>query len=249
MISTDLLVAWLNIALDHETFYHGMKLRIYLTAVKNLACDTNLLLVMLVGVGMVGIHDYCRVGKVLCVVFVIEKTKILIMVVRDSFSVFVYRTTKDCVGERVTGGLNFPASVNEAVSALCCNDGVQHNAVVATGRILHTSRNVHAADCQSVLLIFNRTCTYSNVGKKIRKITVVLRVKHLICTGKTTFADGTYVHLTDCNQSGKKVRFLLRIRLMDHSFVSFSGCTWFVCVNTRDNEDFILDLFLYFAKS
>ena len=35
VISTDLLVAWLDIALDHETFYHGMKLRIYLTAVKN----------------------------------------------------------------------------------------------------------------------------------------------------------------------------------------------------------------------
>ena len=111
MISTDLLVAWLDIALDHETFYHGMKLRIYLTAVKNFTCDTNLLFVMLVGVGMVGIHDHCRVGKVLCVVFVIEKTKILIMVVRDGFPMFVYRTTKDCVGERVTGGLNFPASV------------------------------------------------------------------------------------------------------------------------------------------
>ena len=123
VIYTDLLIAWLNIALDHETFYHSVKLRIYLTAVKNLACDTNLLLVVLVGVGVVGIHDHCRVGKVLCVVFVIEKTKILIMVVRDGFPMFVYRTTKDCVGERVTGGLNFPASVNEAVSALCCNDG------------------------------------------------------------------------------------------------------------------------------
>ena len=35
MISTDLLIAWLDIALDHETFYHGVKLWIYLTAVKN----------------------------------------------------------------------------------------------------------------------------------------------------------------------------------------------------------------------
>ena len=58
VISADLLVAWLDIALDHETLYHGVKLRIYLTAVKNLTCDTNLLLVMLVGVGVVGIHDH-----------------------------------------------------------------------------------------------------------------------------------------------------------------------------------------------
>ena len=94
VISTDLLVAWLNIALDHETFYHSVKLRIYLTAVKNLTCDTNLLLVMLVGVGVVGIHDHCRVGKVLCMVFVIEKTKILVMVVRNRFPMLVYCTAK-----------------------------------------------------------------------------------------------------------------------------------------------------------
>ena len=226
-----------------------MKLRIYLTAVKNLTCDTNLLLVMLVGVGVVGIHDHCRVGKVLCVVFVIEKTKILVMVVRDRFPMLVYRTAKDCVREWVAGGLNLPASVNKTMSALCCNNGVQHNAVVTTGRILHTSRNIHAADSQSVLLIFNRTCAYSNVGKQIREITVVLRVKHLICTGEATFADSTHVHLADRDQSGKKVRFFLRIRLMDHSLVSFTGRTWFVCVNTRDDKDFILDFFLNFAKS
>ena len=95
VISADLLVAWLDIALDHETLYHGVKLRIYLTAVKNLTCDTNLLLVMFVGVGVVGIHDHCRVGKVLCMVFVIEKTKILVMVVRDRFPMLVYRTAKD----------------------------------------------------------------------------------------------------------------------------------------------------------
>ena len=35
MVAADLLVAWLDIALDHDIVYHGMKLRIYLTAVKN----------------------------------------------------------------------------------------------------------------------------------------------------------------------------------------------------------------------
>ena len=117
MISTDLLVAWLDIALDHKTLYHGVKLRIYLTAVKNLTCDTNLLLVMLVGVGVVGIHDHCRVGKVLCMVFVIEKTKILVMVVRDRFPMLVYRTAIQSVGNTWAP---FAACVIELAARILC---------------------------------------------------------------------------------------------------------------------------------
>ena len=128
-------------------------------AVKNFFGDADLFHVFLVGIGVVGIHDHCRVGKVLCMVFVIEKTKILVMVVRDRFPMLVYRTAKDCVREWVAGGLNLPASVNKTMSALCCNNGVQHNAVVTTGRILHTSRNIHAADGHTVLLVFYRAGT------------------------------------------------------------------------------------------
>ena len=98
MVAADLLVAWLDIALDHQTLDKFMKFRINIAAVQNFLGDTNLLLVMLVGVGVVGIHDHCRVGKVLCVVFVIEKTKILVMVVRDRFPMLVYRTAIQSVG-------------------------------------------------------------------------------------------------------------------------------------------------------
>ena len=116
---------------------------------------------------MISIYDNSRVGKILSMVFVIKETKILVMIVRDCLTMFVYSATKNSMGKRIAGCLYFPASVNKAVCTLSCNDGIQHNAVVTTGRVLHTSRNIHAADSESVLLIFNRTCAYSNGGKQI----------------------------------------------------------------------------------
>ena len=248
MVAADLLVAWFDVALDHETLYHSVKLRIYLAAVKNLTRNTDLLLILLVGVGVISIYDNSRVGKILSMVFVIKETKILVMIVRDCLTMFVYSATKNSMGKRIAGCLYFPASVNKAVCTLSCNDGIQHNAVVTAGWVLHTSRNIHTADSQSVLLVLYRTCTYSNVGEQVRKVTVVLRVKHLISACKTALADSTHMHFTDSDQTCKKVWFFLRIRLMDHSLVSFTCCTRFVCVNTRDDENFVLDLFLYFAK-
>ena len=37
---------------------------------------------------------------------------------------------------------------------LCSSDGIQHNRKITTGRILHTNRNIHAAGCETMLLIF-----------------------------------------------------------------------------------------------
>ncbi len=36
---------------------------------------------------------------------------------------------------------------------------------------------------------------------------------------------------------------------MDHSLVSFTGRTWFICVNTWNDQNFVLDLFLHFAQT
>ena len=63
MVAADLLVAWLDIALDHQTLDKFMKFRINIAAVQNFLGDTNLLVVLLVGVGVVGIHDHCRAEK------------------------------------------------------------------------------------------------------------------------------------------------------------------------------------------
>ena len=249
MVAADLLVAWLDIALDHQTLDKFMKFRINIAAVQNFLGDTNLLVVLLVGVGVVGIHDHCRVLEIFFLIFFKKKTKILIMIVRDSFPVFVDSTTKDRVSERISGGLYFPASVDETVRSLSCNNRVHHNAEITAGRVLHSGRNIHTTDSQTMLLILNRTCTYCNVGKDVGEITVVLRIEHLICAGKSTFLDCMNMHFTDSNQSCEHVRSFLRVRLMDHTLVSLTGSTRFIGVNTWNDQNFVFDLFLDLAET
>ena len=45
------------------------------------------------------------------------------------------------------------------------------------------------------------------------------------------------------------VLFFFRIRLACHSFISFSGRSWFICINTRNDKNFICDLFLDFCQA
>ena len=118
MVTSNLLISRLNITFNHQTFYQSVKFRINLAAVENFFCDTNLLVILLVGVGVVGINDNSRVFQVLLLIFFPEKTKVFIVIVRDSFSVFVYSTTKNGMSKFITCGLYFPASVDEAMSAL-----------------------------------------------------------------------------------------------------------------------------------
>ena len=57
MCTTDLLVAWLNVTFNHEAFDQFVKFRIDHTAVENFFCNTNLLFILFVGIGVVGIND------------------------------------------------------------------------------------------------------------------------------------------------------------------------------------------------
>ena len=62
MISTtDFLIARLQIAFDHNTFYETFNVFVASSGVQNVFDDTDLLLVFLSGVGMVGIDDGSRV--------------------------------------------------------------------------------------------------------------------------------------------------------------------------------------------
>ena len=57
MITANLLIAWFNVAFDHQTLYQLMKLWINIAAVQDFFGNTNLLFILFVGVGMVGIHN------------------------------------------------------------------------------------------------------------------------------------------------------------------------------------------------
>ena len=214
---------------------------------KNFFCNTNLLVILFIRVGVVSINNNSRILKVLFLIFLPEKTKIFVVIIRNSFPVFVYGTAKNCVCKLISCCLYFPASVNKTMSALSCNNRVKHNCKVTTGRVFHTCRNFHTADSKTVLLILNRTCTYCYIRKQIGQIAIVLRIEHLICACHSACLDSMDVHLTDCDKSGKKVRLFFGIRLMNHTLIALSCCSRFVCINTRNDQNLVGYFFLNIA--
>ena len=216
-----------------------MKFRVYLAAVENLFCNTNLLVILFIRIRVVGINDNSRIFKVFLLIFLPEKTKILVMIVRDCLPMFIYGTAENCMSQFITCCFYFPASVDKTMSALSCYNGIEHDCKIAAGWIFHTCRNFHAADGKTMLLVFHRTCTYCHIRKQVRKVTVIFRIKHLICTGHTTGPDCMDMHFTDCYKPCKKIWLFLGIRLVNHTFIAFSCCSWFVCINTWNDQNLV----------
>ena len=198
---------------------------------------------------MVGIHDTSRVYQIHFFIHLIQTDQIFVMVVRDGNTAFVYCTTQNDMGERVTGCVNFPSAVYKMMRMLCSVYRVQHNRKVTTGRIFHTAGNIKTADGQTMLLILNRTCTDGYIGEQIIDVIPVFRVKHLICCRQTGFFDSAQMQFTNSDQSCNHIRFCLRIRLCGNSFVSFTGSTWFVCIDTWNDDQFVFGLLIDFGKS
>ena len=179
-VVADVLASFEQVALDHDTFDKFVKFRIAVAAVENFVYDTDLLLVFLVGVRMIGINDDSRVLEILLAVQVVESDQIFIMIVRNCLSILVDTSTEDGVGQVVTGCLNITSTINEMMRMLCSSDGIKHNGEVAAGRVLHADRDIHSAGGKAVLLVLNRACADSLVREDIVEVTSVFRVKHFI---------------------------------------------------------------------
>ena len=93
--AADLLAAWFQIAFDHHAFYQLADILRVLAVVHNLPHNTDLLFVLLVGVGMVGVDDDRRIFQISLSVFFQQKLNILIVIVRDCVSVLVDRAPQD----------------------------------------------------------------------------------------------------------------------------------------------------------
>ena len=171
------------------------------------------------------------------------------MVILSCITMFADSTTKYNVCQWISGCLNFASTVYKVMWMLGCIYRIQHNGEITTGRVLHTGCNVKTADSQTVLLILNRTCTDGNVREEIFYISPVLRVKHFVCTGKTTLSDRTDVHFTHSNETFYHIRCFFRVWLGCDTFVTFACCTRFVCVNTRNDDQLIFDIFLDFCEA
>ena len=171
------------------------------------------------------------------------------MVVGGASACVVNVSAKNRVGIRIAVCGNLPTTVNKCVSGLCGNDRVHHNTKIAARGVLHSNRNADAACGQSVLLVLNRTCSNRNVGKKVRKVTVILGVQHFVSAGEIVVAQSCHMKLTDGNDALVHIRLFLGIGLMQHSLVALTRGSRLVRVNTGDDNDLICYLLLHSAKA
>ena len=78
---------------------------------------------------------------------------------------------------------------------------------------------------------------------------MIFRIKHFVRTGKTCLLNSVLVELSYLDNALKHIRLLFRVRLMKHTLVSRTRCTRLTCINSRNDKDFVVNLFLNFRKS
>ena len=64
MVSANLLIAWFNVAFDHKAFYKIFKFWVNKSAVQDFLGDTDLLFILLIGIGMVRVNDHSRILQI-----------------------------------------------------------------------------------------------------------------------------------------------------------------------------------------
>ena len=57
------------------------------------------------------------------------------------------------------------------------------------------------------------------------------------------------MHFSHGDESIMKIRLFLRIRLMNDSLVALSCSTWFIGIDTRDDQNLVRNLILYLGKT
>ena len=87
-------------------------------------------------------------------------------------------------------------------------------------------------------------CCWSSTDLQVVQITVVLRIEHLIGCRQSGLLDDTQMHLADRDDTCKQIGLLAGIRLMQKSFISFSGSPGFVRIDTGYDHDSVGDLLL-----
>ena len=144
---------------------------------------------------------------------------------------------------------DLPAAIDKGVAGLRRSNGIHHDAQITARGILHTDGSLNAARRQSVLLIFYRTRADRNIGKQVGKIAVVFGIQHLVRTREIIVAQSRHVQLTDGNDALVHIGLGIGIGLMKHALISLSRGSRLVGIDTGNDDDLILDLILYLAKT
>ena len=90
----DFLVAFLDIALDHNTFYHVFDIGGNLSVVHDFLYDADLLLEFLAGIGVVDIDHSSRIDEIHFLVHLAEADQIFVVVILCGVAVLADRAAK-----------------------------------------------------------------------------------------------------------------------------------------------------------
>ena len=170
------------------------------------------------------------------------------MVVWDTGTVFINTASENYVGKLISIGSNITAPINKGMGMLCRYDRIEHNRKITAGRVFHSHRNVHSACSQPVLLILHRSCANGFIRQQIIQITPIFRIEHFIRRSQSAFRNGANMHFSDSDNPCQQIRCLIRLRLVQHAFVSFSGGTRFVGVDARNQQQLVRNLIIDFGK-
>ena len=171
------------------------------------------------------------------------------MVVGQCVAVLVYRTAQDSVGKRIPLCFDLPSSGDEIVSLLGCYYGVEHNGKITAGGIFHANGNIQSAYHEAVFLIFHGAGADGHVGEQIGQVVIIIRVEHLVRGTKARLLQRTDMHMADRQNTCQYIWFCLRVRLMEHAFVTLTGGTRFVGIDTGNQHQAVLHFVLKLGKA
>ena len=78
---------------------------------------------------------------------------------------------------------------------------------------------------------------------------MILRIKHLVCTGEACLLSSPQMKLPDSDDTAQHVLLFLRIRLVQHALVAEAHRTRFVCVDSRHDKYLVLHLILNISQT
>ena len=182
-----LLIAFFNIAFNHNALDKGIQISRVAAAVKHFFYNADLLLVLLVGVGVVSVYNAGRIYQIPFHVKLMKQHQILVVVVGQALAMFADSTPQDGVCPGIAFCFYLPVPHNKLVAVLGSMNGIEHNGQIAAGRIFHAYRNMTAAGNKTVLLVFHGAGPYSNIGHNVIQVADIVRIQHFISSGKTGF--------------------------------------------------------------
>ena len=214
-------------------------------AVQDLLGDADLLQILLVGVGVIAVHDDGGVmQRSSLVVHPRQDHKVLVMVVGVGLAVIIDIAPQDGVGEWIARALDLPVAIDEGMGALSGTDGVHHHRKVAAGGVFHSHRDVQAAGGQTVLLVFDAARTDRHVRDEVGQEMMVLGIQHLVGAGEAELVDGLHMHPADGQHALDDIGIGCRVRLMEHSLVPCPCRAGLVGIDARNYDYLVLNFVL-----